>query len=37
MPCRDLSKESLYWRLDIVVGALTYAMADFGLIKRPPV
>jgi AcrR family transcriptional regulator len=30
-----LSKESLYWRLDIVVGALTYAMADFGLIKRP--
>ena len=31
----DLSKESLYWRLDIVVGALTYAMADFGLIKRP--
>ena len=30
-----LSKESLYWRLDILVGALTYAMADFGLIKRP--
>ncbi len=31
-----LSKEQLYWRLDFVAGALTYAMADFGLIKRPP-
>jgi len=31
----NLSKEDLYWRLDILVGALTYAMADFGLIKRP--
>jgi AcrR family transcriptional regulator len=31
----DLAKEDLYWRLDILVGALTYAMADFGLIKRP--
>lgn len=30
-----LSKEELYWRLDFVAGALTYAMADFGLIKRP--
>lgn len=30
-----LSKEELYWRLDFVSGALTYAMADFGLIKRP--
>ena len=29
-----LSKEELYWRLDIVTGALTYAMADFGMIKR---
>jgi AcrR family transcriptional regulator len=29
-----LDKEELYWRLDIVAGALTYAMADFGLIKR---
>jgi len=27
-------KEELYWRLDIVAGALTYAMADFGVIKR---
>jgi len=31
----DLSKEVLYWRLDFLAGALTYAMADFGLIKRP--
>jgi AcrR family transcriptional regulator len=30
----DLSKEELYWRMDFVAGALTYAMADFGLIKR---
>ena len=30
-----LGKEALYWRLDFVAGALTYAMADFGLIKRP--
>ncbi|MFP7721572.1 TetR/AcrR family transcriptional regulator [Lysobacter sp. A3-1-A15] len=32
----SLSKEELYWRLDFLAGALTYAMADFGLIKRPP-
>jgi AcrR family transcriptional regulator len=32
----ELGKEELYWRLDFVAGALTYAMADFGLIKRPP-
>lgn len=30
-----LTKEELYWRLDILAGSLTYAMADFGLIKRP--
>ncbi|MCC6756742.1 MAG: TetR family transcriptional regulator [Arenimonas sp.] len=30
----QLSKEELYWRMDFVAGALTYAMADFGLIKR---
>ncbi|MEO5627136.1 MAG: TetR family transcriptional regulator [Dokdonella sp.] len=30
----SLSKDELYWRLDIVAGALTYAMADFGMIKR---
>jgi AcrR family transcriptional regulator len=30
----DLDKQELYWRLDIVSGALTYAMADFGMIKR---
>jgi len=32
----ELSKEELYWRLDFLAGALTYAMSDFGLIKRPP-
>jgi len=30
-----LGKEQLYWRLDFLSGALTYAMADFGLIRRP--
>lgn len=30
----QLSKEELYWRMDFTAGALTYAMADFGLIKR---
>lgn len=30
-----LNKEQLYWRLDFIAGALTYAMADFGTIKRP--
>ena len=29
-----LDKQELYWRLDIAVGALTYAMADFGVIQR---
>lgn len=32
----QLDKQELYWRLDIVSGALTYAMADFGVIKRRP-
>lgn len=32
----NLSKEELYWRMDFVAGSLTYAMADFGLIKRQP-
>ncbi|MEN1929364.1 TetR family transcriptional regulator [Luteimonas sp. MJ204] len=31
----ELDKEQLYWRLDFLSGALTYAMSDFGLIKRP--
>ena len=31
----DLLKDQLYWRLDFLSGALTYAMADFGMIKRP--
>ena len=30
-----LGKEELYRRLDFLSGALTYAMADFGLINRP--
>lgn len=30
----DLAREDLLWRLDFIAGALTYAMADFGLIKR---
>ncbi|TXH64584.1 MAG: TetR/AcrR family transcriptional regulator [Thermomonas sp.] len=30
-----MGKEELYRRLDFLSGALTYAMADFGLIKRP--
>jgi AcrR family transcriptional regulator len=35
-PCLPkLGKEELYWRMDFMAGALTYAMADFGLIKRP--
>ncbi len=31
-----IGKEELYWRLDFTAGALTYAMADFGLIRRHP-
>lgn len=30
-----IGKEVLYWRMDFLAGALTYAMADFGTIKRP--
>ncbi|MEO8741806.1 MAG: TetR/AcrR family transcriptional regulator, partial [Lysobacteraceae bacterium] len=30
----EVSKEDLHWRLDFTAGALTYAMADFGLIRR---
>jgi len=30
----NLDKDELYWRLDIIAGAVTYAMADFGIIKR---
>jgi AcrR family transcriptional regulator len=32
----ELGKDELYRRLDFLAGALTYAMADFGLIKCPP-
>jgi AcrR family transcriptional regulator len=31
----EIGKEALYWRLDFVSGALTYAMSDFGAVKRP--
>jgi AcrR family transcriptional regulator len=31
----QLRRDQLYWRLDFLAGALTYAMADFGQIKRP--
>lgn len=30
----QLDRQELYWRLDIAVGSLTYAMADFGMIQR---
>lgn len=29
-----LSKEELYWRIDLVTGALTLAMSGFGMIRR---
>ena len=29
-----LSKAELYWRIDLVTGALTHAMSGFGMIKR---
>jgi hypothetical protein len=31
----ELDKEALYWRLDFIAGALTYAMSEFGVVKRP--
>ncbi len=30
----QLSKPELYWRIDLVTGALTHAMSGFGLIQR---
>lgn len=30
----NLSKEELYWRIDLVTGALTLAMSGFGMIRR---
>jgi len=30
----QLSKAELYWRIDLVTGALTHAMSGFGLIRR---
>lgn len=29
-----VSEQQLYWRIDFMIGALTYAMADFGVKKR---
>jgi hypothetical protein len=29
-----LSKPELYWRIDLVTGALTHAMSGFGMIQR---
>ncbi|WP_130618861.1 TetR/AcrR family transcriptional regulator [Dyella amyloliquefaciens] len=29
-----LNKEELYWRVDLVTGALTHAMSGFGMIQR---
>lgn len=31
----QIEKETLYWRLDFIAGALAYAMSDFGMVKRP--
>jgi AcrR family transcriptional regulator len=30
----QLTKEELYWRIDLVTGALTHAMSGFGMIQR---
>ncbi|MHC1480605.1 TetR/AcrR family transcriptional regulator [Frateuria aurantia] len=30
----ELSKEDLYWRIDLLTGALTHAMSGFGIIQR---
>ncbi len=30
----QLSKEELYWRIDLATGALTHAMSGFGMIQR---
>jgi AcrR family transcriptional regulator len=31
----QLPKRDLYWRIDLVTGALTHAMSGFGMIQRP--
>ncbi|MDW8479563.1 MAG: TetR/AcrR family transcriptional regulator [Xanthomonadales bacterium] len=31
-----LTRETLYWRLDFIAGALVYAMAEFGVMRRRP-
>ncbi|AFC86403.1 TetR/AcrR family transcriptional regulator [Frateuria aurantia] len=30
----ELGKEDLYWRIDLMTGALTHAMSGFGMIQR---
>lgn len=30
----QLSKQELYWRIDLMTGALTHAMSGFGMIQR---
>ena len=30
----QLTKQELYWRIDLVSGALTHAMSGFGMIQR---
>ncbi len=30
----ELSRQELYWRIDLVSGALTHAMSGFGMIQR---
>ncbi|WP_449428559.1 TetR/AcrR family transcriptional regulator [Rhodanobacter umsongensis] len=30
----QLSRQELYWRIDLVTGALTHAMSGFGMIQR---
>ncbi len=30
-----LPSQEIFWRIDFMVGALTYAMADFGMTKKP--
>jgi AcrR family transcriptional regulator len=31
----QVTEQQLVWRIDFMIGALTYAMADFGVKKRP--
>jgi len=31
-----LNEQEIFWRIDFMIGSLTYAMADFGISKCPP-